>query len=438
MWLLRQPELQVDVSTKRRSGSPDATPASTNLSGTRRHLTITIFGGVGLGATAVYAASTVAPLVAVDITGSQALSGLPVAMSITGTAVGALLLSRVMARHGRRRGLVLGYGAAVGGALLAVLATAQSNFALLLAALLAIGCGNSAIQLARYAAADAHPARHRTVVIGWVVWAATIGAVAGPMLGTYAASRFADPALPSLAGAFLVTALAFALGALAFFILLRPDPGALRDPFDELELDTTQGHTTGTGWSPVHLALAGLVVSQCVMVLIMVMSPVHLRQHGGAVPAIGMMMSSHTLGMFAFTPLTGHLAQRFGNVPVLTAGLMLLAAAGIAGAMAPAGNATALGAALFVLGLGWSCSFVAASGLLARGAVLAERTRRQGTADTIVFGAAALASLASGVLLSLVGYTGLCLIGSALAGAAAVVVHVHGFVVVRRTRYTLP
>jgi MFS family permease len=414
----------VHVSAMRRSASPDATPAPDDPSGTRRRLTVTIFGGVGLGATAVYAASTVAPLVAVDITGSHALSGLPVALSITGTAVGALLLSRVMARHGRRRGLVMGYTAAVGGALLAVLATVQSNFVLLLAALLAIGCGNSATQLARYAAADAHPARHRTAVIGWVVWAATIGAVAGPTLGTYAASRFSDT-IPSLAGAFLVTAAAFTLGALAFHVLLRPDPGSLRDAFDDGELEAAHhGEAAIEGWSPVRIALAGLVVSQCVMVLIMVMSPVHLRQHGGAVPAIGMMMSSHALGMFAFTPLTGQLAQRFGNVRVLTAGLMLLAAAGIGGAIAPAGNAAALGGALFVLGLGWSCGFVAASGLLARGHVLADRTRRQGTADTIVFGAAALASLASGVLLSLVGYAGLCLIGSALAGAAAVVVHV--------------
>lgn len=346
-------------------------------------------------------------------------------MSITGTAFGATLLSRVMARYGRRPGLVIGYATAVAGAALAVLATVQSSFVLLLAALLVIGSGNSATQLARYAAADAHPARHRTTVIGWVVWAATIGAVAGPTLGTYVAGRLAASGLPSFSGAFLVTAAAFALGALAFAVLLRPDPGSLRSPADDIEHDATNpADESGAAWSPIRVALVGLVVSQCVMVLIMVMSPVHLRQHGGAVSAIGMMMSSHTLGMFAFTPVTGHLAQRFGNVRVLTAGLMLLTAAGIGGALAPEGSAPALAAALFLLGLGWSCGFVAASGLLARGAVLAERARRQGSADTIVFGAAALASLSSGVLLSLVGYAGLCLIGSALAGTAAVVVHV--------------
>jgi len=376
-----------------------------------------VFGGVGLGATALYAASTVAPLVAVDITGSRGLSGLPVAFSITGTATGALILSRIMAAHGRRPGLVTGFAIGAAGAVLAILAAARGSFPLLLAAMFVIGCGNSATQLARYAAADAHPSARRTRVIGWIVWAATIGAVAGPTLGTSAASRIAAP---SLSAAFLVTATAFLLGAVGIGILLRPDPSTLRDPADDVAPGVGGVGDDAVDRAVLRRALVGLVASQCVMVLIMVMSPVHLRQHGGALPAVGMMMSSHTLGMFAFTPLTGYLAHRFGNTRVLNVGLALLITAGIAAALAPPGNALALAAALFLLGLGWSCGFVAASGLLAHGAVPAERARLQGRADTLVFGGAALTSLSSGAILSVVGYAGLSLIGSAIAAAALV------------------
>lgn len=391
----------------------------------RRRLTRSIFVSVALGATALLAALTVAPLVALELTGSPTLTGLPAALGVVGTAIGATVVSRVMARRGARRpGLVLGYTIAAAGALLAAAATFLRSFPLLLAAMVAIGCGNSASNLARYAAADPYPSGKRSAVIGWVVWAATIGAVAGPLLGTLAAHPLSRLGLPPLAGGFLVACAGFAAGAVAFLLLLRPDPSSLSEAAEPFSTAGAAERTAAaaTASSQRRLALGGLVVSHGVMVLIMTMAPVHLRHHGVTLGAIGAVMSSHVLGMFALTPVAGYLAQRVGNVPVLATGLVLLALAGLGAALAPAGNAAALGAALFLLGLGWSCGFVAASGVLAQGADRAERARRQGTADTIVFAAAALASLGSGVIVAAIGYAALALVGSGVAALAAALV----------------
>jgi MFS family permease len=367
---------------------------------------------------------TVAPILALELTGSPTLTGLPGAVGVVGTALGATIVSRVMARRGARRpGLVLGYTIAAAGALIAATATFVQSFALLLAAMVAIGCGNSASNLARYAAADPYPESRRSSIIGFVIWAATIGAVTGPVLGTSAGRPLARLGLAPLAGGFLVAFVGFALGAVAFALLLRPDPAALSEAAEPTAVRAAAPATTPRATSShARLALGGLVVSHSVMVLTMTMAPVHLRHHGVTLGAIGAVMSSHVLGMYALTPVAGFLAQRFGNTAVLATGLVLLALAGVGAALAPDGDATALGGALFVLGLGWSCGFVAASGVLAQGAQRAERARRQGAADTIVFAAAAVASLSSGVIVSAIGYPALALLGSAIAIIAAGVV----------------
>src|SRR5262245_35212382 len=59
-------------------------------------------------------------IMAAEITGSNAWSGVPVAVGALGTALASWPLARLMARKGRRPGLVLGYGLAVAGALIGI------------------------------------------------------------------------------------------------------------------------------------------------------------------------------------------------------------------------------------------------------------------------------------------------------------------------------
>ncbi|HEX2239744.1 MAG TPA: MFS transporter, partial [Actinomycetota bacterium] len=152
------------------------------MSDPRARLTWTVFTGVALGSTGLGAAFTVAPLIAADIADSSLWSGLPGASALIGTAAGAAMLSRLMAARGRRAGLALGWALGLVGALVAVAAARSETLPLFFAGLFLIGVGHSSNQLGRFAAADMQAPQRRGFVLGWIVWAGTIGAVVGPGL----------------------------------------------------------------------------------------------------------------------------------------------------------------------------------------------------------------------------------------------------------------
>src|SRR3954466_10074142 len=100
----------------------------------RRRVRNGLVAGVALGSTGHIAAVTVATIVASQMLGTQALAGAPGATVVLGAAVGAVLLSALMARTGRRRvGLSAGYAIGVVGALVAAGAVLSNSFGLLLA-----------------------------------------------------------------------------------------------------------------------------------------------------------------------------------------------------------------------------------------------------------------------------------------------------------------
>ena len=75
----------------------------------------------------------------------------------------------------------------------------------------------------------------------------------------------------------------------------------------------------------VPVAIVALVAGQFVMVLIMTMTPLHMTEHGHTLGAVGLVISGHTFGMFALSPMSGRLTDRFGSVPVICAGLVVIA-----------------------------------------------------------------------------------------------------------------
>ena len=75
---------------------------------TRGRLLWTLVGTVGLGSTGNIAAVAVGTIAAAELSGSTALSGVPGATVVLGSAAGSYLLSAVMVRRGRRAGLALG------------------------------------------------------------------------------------------------------------------------------------------------------------------------------------------------------------------------------------------------------------------------------------------------------------------------------------------
>ena len=377
----------------------------------------TLVVGVALGSTGHIAAATVASIAADEISGTSALSGAPGAAGVLGAAVGASLLSVLMARRGRRDGLAAGYAVGVVGAALAIAGIVGGSLPLLMLGTLFVGFGNSSNQLSRYVAADMYPDHRRASKIGIVVWAATVGAVLGPNLIGPAGIVAEWVGLPRLAGAYLVPIAFVGLASILSFVFLRPDPFELADPVEApAESDAPAASIREIIRRPVvSAALLALVASQVVMVLVMTMTPVHMTAHGHHVETVGLVISGHTFGMFALAPLSGRLTDRFGSGRVIAAGLAVLAGSSLMAAVAPPDGGAVLFVALFLLGFGWNLGFVAGSTLLTRGVDVAERTRLQGFADSLIWSSAAAASLGSGVVLAAASFTALGLLGVGLA-----------------------
>ena len=385
----------------------------------RRRIVWTLFAVAALGSTGYIAAVTAGTLAAAEIAGSAAPGGLPTATSTLGTAAAASLLSFLMLRVGRRPGLLIGIlGGTLGGAI-ALSGVLTGSMALLLAGSALAGFANGAGQLGRYIAADLFPMEHRARTISTVVWGSTIGAVSGPNLVAPAGDLAESFGLPPLAGTYLLTLGFIGLAGLIAFIFLRPEPYRLADTSAlaarEREAPAESPSLATLMRAPsVVVALVTLAAGQVVMVLIMTMTPLHLTDHGHGLDTVGFVLSAHTFGMFALSPITGRLTDRFGSPRIIAAGLATLAAAAIIAAGAPPDGGPLLTIALFLLGYGWNLGFVAGSSLLTSGLSLAERTRVQGVADGVVWSSAALSSLSSGVIVAGASYTALGLLGLGL------------------------
>jgi MFS family permease len=374
-----------------------------------------LFVGVAVSTTGFLAATTVNSLIAEDLTGSAAWSGIPSAASVLGTAAGATALAAVVRRVGPRTGLALGYGLATLAIGLAVQAIVAQQFVLFVAALFVFGAGFGSNRLARYVAADLYPVEQRGTMIGWIVWASTIGAVAGPAL--LAPSRELAEWIPlnGLIGPYLVCFIASALSGIV--MLSAPRQMDQRAPVPATAVPH-RGPSSATylRHAPVALALTSMVSGQFVMVLVMTMTPVHVRHAGHGLGAIGLVISAHTLGMFALSPITGKLADRFGRVPLLEAAVFTLVSACLAAATAAwTASYPLMVAALLLLGIGWNLGFVSGSALLTDSVPPADRTRVQGFGDTLIWGGGAIASIASGWMLQHMGFATLSAIGAALA-----------------------
>jgi MFS family permease len=386
----------------------------------RRRTVATLVAGVALGSTGHIAAVTVATIVAAHIEGeTTALSGAPSSTVVLGSAAGAVGLSWLMVRRGRRFGLAAGYTISALGALVATAAVIVLSLPLLLIGTVLIGVGNSANQLSRYVAADLAPPDRRASAIGLVVWGATIGAVAGPNLAAPAGRVALALGLPELSGPYLVPMVFVGAAALLSFVMLRPDPYALADAssrHDGIGAERSVAVSVASVLSRpnVPVAIVALVAGQFVMVLIMTMTPLHMTNHGHDLAAVGFVISGHTFGMFGLSPISGRLTDRLGSVPVILAGLGVVALSSVLAAAAPPDGGAVLFLALFLLGYGWNLGYVAGSALLTTGLSLAERTRVQGLTDGLIWSSAAVASLGSGVVLAYAGFAMLGLLGAAL------------------------
>ncbi|MEE1942179.1 MFS transporter [Streptomyces sp. TRM 70361] len=411
-------------------------PSGGELAALRRRTSAVLAASQVLGGLGVATGIALAAVLAEEVSGSEGLAGLAMTSSVLGTAVLSLPLAALMAARGRRAGLTLAYlvGAAGGGVV--VLAAVLGSFPLLLAGMAAFGAGSCANLQARFAAADLAEPDHRGRAIAMVVWATTIGAVLGPNIAAPAGRSVAGLGVPQAAGPFLWGAGVFLLAAALVFAMLRPDPlltsralaaagPAAPEPARARSLRA--GLSAVTASAPARLALVTIAGAHTTMVSIMVMTPVDLDHHGAGIELIGLVISGHIAGMYAFSPLMGRLCDRLGRVPVISAAVALLACAALVAGTAD-GDHTRSAVGLFLLGLGWSAGLVGGSALLTDSVPQAARAAVQGLSDLAMNAAAGVGGALAGLVMAKAGY------GWLNAAAAALLLPVAALVLLTRHR----
>jgi len=386
-----------------------------------------VFGGMGLVAGYIPAA-----LLAQEITGSATLAGLAAAMLSVGTTGASFPLASFMYRRGRRPGLGIGYLIAGLGAIAGFGAAMTSFYPLLLLGVTLIGVGNACNLAARYAAADLAAEHHRARSISMIVWATTIGSASGSWVALAVATGAAAAlGLPALSGPYALSLFVFIGAAVIVQTRLRPDPlvvaGGLKlGPRTESKRAELRRATGLILSSPrARLAVGAMITSQVVMVGVMTMTPLHMNEGRQATSTIGLMMMFHILGMYAFSPIIGLLADRFGRLPMITIAAVILVVGAEAAARTPAPQSGGVMAGNFLIGLGWGFGVIAGSTLLTESFPVADRVSVQGAADLIMSGFGAAGGLAAGTIVATSSYANLCRYAMAFAATLLVAIAWH-------------
>ena len=213
------------------------------------------------------------------------------------------------------------------------------------------------------------------------------------------------------------------IAAVLSAVLLRPDPRELADQSADMGQAKRPPAQLGAVLRRpmVALAVLALIAGQFVMVLIMTTTPLHMTDHGHDLGAVGIVISAHVFGMFALSPISGRLTDRFGSLPVIAAGLALILASALLSAVAAPAESLVLLVALFLLGWGWNLGFVAGSSMLTGAVSSTERARIQGVSDALIWSTSALASFGSGLVLGAWGFAVLGILGAVIVGVVGAV-----------------
>ena len=382
-----------------------------------RKITIVLFLSQSLSSAGFIAAFTVNSLVGVDLSGQKAMAGVPGAVYVLGQALGALVWGFSMERIGRRGGLALGQVLGVIGSAIAMGAVVGRSLPLFLMGLVLVGMARSAVDLGRFAAAEVHLPAERGRAISYVVLGSTVGAVFGPLLVGPTGTLALRAGFAELAGPYGIGFIGLIIAAILIFAGLRPDPRDVGRELARLYPDSVPRQETRALKEIVRqpgviVAMVSVVFAQMVMVVPMSITSVYMKALQHPLSAISLVIAAHTLGMYAFSILSGRMTDRWGRGQVIILGTVVMIVSCLMAA--PSTGLVALIVALFLLGLGWNFAYVAGSALLADQLSPGERAKTQGFNDLLLNLTSAASQAISGVVYAVGGY-GIM----ALAAAAA-------------------
>ena len=367
----------------------------------------------------VQLAVAVATVTLVLVTGIEGILGLGPAIFLTAGALAALPAGRLMDRHGRIPVLAGGCVAGIVGCLVTALGTGVESAPIVVLGFALVGIAQGTILLARAAAADMYPPERRARGISYVLFGALFGAALGPLVFR-----------PLLAGkeldthALIVPWLAaggiMAVG-LVLVLQVRPDPRTIAR---QLHYDAGGSHDETAAplreiiaRPGVLSALVAAVASFGGMVSVMNLSGYIVIDHGHHQTDVFTVISLHIVGMYALVLVVGALVDRIGRRPGQIAGLLLMAVSTLL--LAGLDSVLWMSVSLFLLGLGWNISYVAAVTELADAALPAERGKLIGLTDGLSSFTAVVLVLLGGLAYSAFGVEALGLAATAFVALPA-------------------
>jgi MFS family permease len=367
----------------------------------------------------VQLAVAVATITLFLVTGIDWILGLGPAIFLAAGAFAALPAGRLMDRVGRVPVIAGGFGAGALGCAFTALGCALDSAPLVILGFIGVGGMQGSVLLARTAAADMYPPEKRARAISYVLFGALFGAAFGPLVfrPLFAGKELELDTLviPWFAAAVL------ALVGVAIALLIRPDPRTIA-----LELHAAEQASGGPAAPPappreilrrpgVVPAVVAALASFSVMVGVMNLTGYIVVGHNHEQADVFTVISLHIVGMYALVLVIGALIDRVGRRPSLIAGLAVMAVSTVMLVWAESILWTSV--SLFLLGLGWNVSYVAASAELVSHATPMERGRLIGVTD--LAGGLLAAGLA---LLGGVAYAELGVAAVAVGATVAVVV----------------
>ena len=338
---------------------------------------------------------SVAALTAASMAPAQGLATMPVTLMIIGTALTTGPAAWLIHSWGRKRGFMFGAAVSIPAALLAAAAAWMGNFWLFCGALAVFGASGAFGQQYRFAAADSVPSALKSRAISWVLFGGVLAGFIGPQLSALSKDWIAGA---TFTGTYVVMAI-LALVAVGVLSLTRLAPTVSRAEDRRAGRSLIELLRT----PQIVVAMMGAAVSYAMMTLVMVGAPlamVYICGHTTEEAAFAIQW--HIVAMFAPSFVTGAIISRLGAHLTAGLGLLLILAAAIV-------NLNGISVAHFVaslslLGVGWNFGFIASTALLTSSYRPEEAARVQGLNEQVVFGVMAVASIASGLLLELIGW----------------------------------
>ena len=336
-------------------------------------------------------------LAGMAIADTKLLATLPVTGYVLGGAIWAMPAAAVMNRWGRRTGYTIGSIVAALGALLAWFALSQKSLPLLCFATFVLGLYNAFGASLRFAAADVadnlRPS-FKARAISLVVTGGIAGGIIGPEL-----AKWSSTALPTRFAGTYLTLVAFAFVSLLLVQLLRlpsvhsgADAGGPARPLREILKQPAC-------WFAIVTAAFGYGI----MNLLMVATPLAMEVCRHPFSSAALVIEWHVVGMFAPGLLTGALIARFGVLPIIVTGCVLMLAC-VSIALSGVDLMQFL-SALFLLGVGWNFMYTGGTTLLTSTYRPSEKIRVQGFTDLCVFAVMVTSSASSGALLFVNGWS---------------------------------